>query len=190
VQAAPDAKAIQGEKPWNLSQALRRSLEYQRQLLSMEQKRRMEMKETRGDMIIIASDGRLDESGPPSVAVLLYDPRDGQKLAIWAVAHPELVEYWTSWGCHYIAAVEQAAVLAGIMHFAQRLRGRDIIWFEDNSVVLAGLVKGTSMNPELDRGAATGHLLLSQIQARVWFEYIETKSKWSDGASRELDKHK
>ena len=38
----------------------------------------------------------------------------------------------------------------------------------------------------LDAGAATIHLLLAALGARAWFEYVESDSNWSDGASRSL----
>ena len=58
--------------------------------------------------------------------------------------------------------------------------------FEDNSAALSGLVKGFSGHPMLDAGAATIHLLLVALGARAWFEYVESDSNWSDGASRLL----
>ena len=52
--------------------------------------------------------------------------------------------------------------------------------------MLSGLVKGASGHAMLDAGAATIHLLLASLGARALFEYIESDSNWSDGASRSL----
>ena len=60
-------------------------------------------------------------------------------------------------------------------------------WFEDNAVVLSGLAKGASHGEELDRGNAAAHLMLAELRARCWFEYIESKSNWADGAGRLLE---
>ena len=38
----------------------------------------------------------------------------------------------------------------------------------------------------LGAGTATIHLLLASLGARAWFEYFESDSNWSDGASRLL----
>ena len=38
----------------------------------------------------------------------------------------------------------------------------------------------------LDAGTATIHLLLASLEARAWFEYVESDANWSDGASRLL----
>ena len=126
-----------------------------------------------------------DDASPPSIAALLFDPATGQKVAIAAVVPPELLEAWGN-SEHCIALVEQAALILGIIRFRDVLRGRSLLWFEDNSAVLSGLVKGSSGHPLLDAGAATIHLLLAALEARAWFEYVESDSNWSDGASRLL----
>ena len=82
--------------------------------------------------------------------------------------------------------MEQAAFILGIIRFRNILKGRSLLWFEDTSAVLSGLVKGSSGHPMLDAGAATIHLLLAALEARAWFEYVESDSNWSDGASRLL----
>ena len=87
---------------------------------------------------------------------------------------------------HCIALVEQAALILGIVQFRDTIKGRYLLWFEGNSAVLSGLMKGTSGHAMLDAGAATIHLLLASLEARAWFEYVESDSNWSDGASRSL----
>ena len=74
------------------------------------------------------------------------------------------------------------------MKFQHVIRGRSLLWFEDNSAVLSGLIKGSSGHPMLDAGAAAIHLLLAALGARAWFEYVESDANWSDGASRLLTK--
>ena len=80
--------------------------------------------------------------------------------------------------------MEQSAVLLGLCTHPEIFYGRDFIWFEDNSVVLSGLAKGASGEEDLDAGVACTHLLLAQLR---WWEYVESDSNWSDGASRLLD---
>ena len=80
--------------------------------------------------------------------------------------------------------VEQAAVMMGIIEARQVLAGRDVIWYEDNSVVLSGLVKGANGQAGLDQGSSCIHLALAMLRTRVWWEYIESKANWSDEASR------
>ena len=65
-------------------------------------------------------------------------------------------------------------------------KGRDIVWYIDNVSTLSALVKGGSKAPDVDRAAAVVSLVAQMCNARVWFEYIESKSNWSDGLSRLL----
>jgi len=171
--------------PWNLSHTLRRALEYLLDTMKVVRPRVVPLHSDPTPPLIIASDGRQDDTSPPSIAALLFDPATGQKVAIAAVIPPELLEAWGN-SEHCIALVEQAALILGIIRFRDILRGRSLLWFEDNSAVLSGLVKGSSGHPLLDAGAATIHLLLAALQARAWFEYVESDANWSDGSSRLL----
>ena len=50
----------------------------------------------------------------------------------------------------------------------QIFKGKDILWFINSSVALAGLTNGVNSGPEMDRGCAAIHLLLAQLQADAW----------------------
>ena len=118
---------------------------------------------------------------------MLVDVELGVRLARVAIIPLELQLQWGAETEFYISLVEQAAVILGLIEFASWFRGRDAYWFEDNSVVLAGMVKGASSGELLDHGAASAHLLIADMRARVWWEYVQSKANWSDGASRELE---
>ena len=64
---------------------------------------------------------------------------------------------------------------------------RDIVWYIDNSVVLASMCKGASKSQAIDHGATALHLILAGLSTRVWWEYVESKANWSDALSRELN---
>ena len=135
--------------------------------------------------LAVASDGRQDESSPPSIAAILFDPVGVNKVAVAAEISAELMTIWGN-SHHCIALVKQAALILGILRFQHILRGRSLLRFEDNSAVLSSLVKGSSGNPMLDAGTAAIHLLLASLEARAWFEYVESDANWSDVASRLL----
>jgi len=61
-----------------------------------------------------------------------------------------------------------------------------VIWFEDNSAMWSGLIRDVSGHPLLDAGAASIHLHLAALEARAWFESVESDADSSDGASRLL----
>jgi hypothetical protein len=174
-------------EPWHLSHSLERSLIFARQLAALPLERHVSIWPARIPTVIIASDGRQDESGPPSVSVLLVDVLFGIRLAWVALLPVELCERWSRSSEHYIALIEQAAVVMGLILAADYIRGRDVIWYEDNSAALSSLIKGASGNSELDCGCAVAHLSMALLRARVWFEYIESQANWADGASRLLE---
>ena len=171
-------------QPWNLSHTLKRAFGYLLDTMEVARPRTVLLHGDTLPPLVIAPDGRQcqDELSPPSIAALLFDPGNNRKVAIAAETPPELMMTWGD-SEHCMALVEQAALILGI-RFRGILRGRSLLWFEDNSAVLSGLVKGSSGHPMLDAGTATIHLLLAALEARAWFEYVESDSNWSDGASR------
>ncbi len=86
----------------------------------------------------------------------------------------------------YIAQVEQAAIVMMLIGHPQMLLGRDVFWYVENTVALSAVVKGSSSDPDLARAAAAIHLAMALAGTRVWFEYVESDSNWSDEPSRSL----
>ena len=73
--------------------------------------------------LVIASDRRQDEASPPSIAALLFEPSNSQKIVIAAVIPLDLMKAWGDSG-HCVALVEQAALILGIIRFRDVIRGR------------------------------------------------------------------
>ena len=135
--------------------------------------------------LVVASDGRLDESAPASIATSVVDPETGSRRALLAAIPDDLIQRW-SVKSQYIAHVEQAAVVMGVLHADNWFQDRDAIWLLDNTVALSAMIKGSSAEPDLARAAASLHLVLAHQRSRVWFEYIESDSNWADEPSRAL----
>ena len=135
--------------------------------------------------LYVASDARLDESAPPSLAVLIYDPEDRSRTGFCSVLPVALRQRW-SVQQQYIALVELAAPVTAVFWCKKQFKNRDIVWFIDNSAALSCLVKGGSSSEDMDRGTSAVHLALAEMRARVWWEYVESKANWSDTASRLL----
>ena len=53
--------------------------------------------------------------------------------------------------------------------------------------MLAGMVRGASGNPVVDRMATAVALMCAFLQCRIWYEYVESKANWADGPSRLLE---
>ena len=155
-------------------------------LQTLNLKREFHLSRSNFPPLVIASDGRLDESAPASVATLIFDPLTKVKVGLVAYIPLELCARWHGQGDQYIVQVEQAAVVGTLLAVPDMFRGRDFLWFEDSSVVLVSLAKGSSKTAEIDAGTTVVHLCLAQMGARGWFEYVQSDSNWSDSASRKL----
>ena len=51
---------------------------------------------------------------------------------------------------------------------------------------MASFVKGASSNPDLERVVGLFWMLAWHLDIRVWFEWVDSGSNWSDGVSRLL----
>ena len=172
--------------PFSLSRTLRRSLQFMEGLLQVLPPRRVPLGMATTKPLVIASDGRQDSKGPPSISAVIIDIENGVRKAFVAVCPGALCARWeTSDQC--IALVEQAAIVMGLLAAPAMFIGRDVYWFEDNASVLAGVIKCSSREAELDAGLASIHTILAALQTRVWFEWVESKANWADGSSRLLE---
>eukprot|EP00971_Amphidinium_carterae_P337842 6474885-Amphidinium_carterae.1 len=48
------------------------------------------------------------------------------------------------------------------------------------------MVRGCAREPILDRSVSLAHLLCAKHSIQMWFEFVDSKSNWSDGISRAL----
>ena len=67
---------------------------------------------------------------------------------------------------------------------ADRLKGRNVIWFVDNTNALFSVVKGNSGCAVLRKLVAQFWILSFRLGAMCWLEYVDSKANWSDGISR------
>jgi hypothetical protein len=84
----------------------------------------------------------------------------------------------------YIAQLELLMVLAGVL-MTPGLRGQSGLWFIDNVAALMALVRGRSASDDLDRIAEQIHGAMFATGTAMYFEWVESKSNWSDGISRD-----
>ena len=171
-------------EPWTLSGNLRRALLFLKVLEELAPPRICTVWNTCTPPLVIASDGRVDDDMPPTAGVCVMDVTTNTRLAWWMVVEPELLARWESRHC--IMEVEAVPIVALLAVLPAVLAGRDAIWFVDNAAVLSAMIKGGSRCEDVDRAAGVVALICAQIQARVWFEYVESKSNWADGVSRLL----
>ena len=56
----------------------------------------------------------------------------------------------------------------------------------DNTTALYAAVKGGATDPAVDRAVAFTHFLAFRAGVDIWWEYVDSKSNWADGVSRDL----
>ena len=59
-----------------------------------------------------------------------------------------------------------------------------MVWYIDNTSAMASFVKGASKSEQLERIVGLFWMLAWHLDIQVWFEWVDSDSNWSDGASR------
>ncbi len=59
-------------------------------------------------------------------------------------------------------------------------------WYVDNTVAISGVVKGTSREYTNRLIIAWFWILAFRLDIRIWLEYVDSDSNWSDGISRDF----
>ncbi len=129
------------------------------------------------------TDGAVEEAG---VTVGAFLAGGGMPPEAWGqTVPPEVVKTWSRGVAgHVVGQAEIAPVLASLVHWKDRLRGRRILVFLDNDSSRISLVKGYSESPPSahlieEIGAAE-----TELDAHLWFARVPTASNPADGPSR------
>ena len=89
-------------------------------------------------------------------------------------------------GANPIAICEAAMVPLVLFLCKDRIQNRQVLFFLDNSVALFSMVKGTSNQPWVARCTHVMGFVCLQVNSNTWFEFVDSKSNWSDSVSRKL----
>ena len=86
-----------------------------------------------------------------------------------------------------IGQVELVGALVPYLSLSERLRGRRVLhWIDNSSAVAAACkAKGYSGAPDSARIVHAMHATLAGLGVRAWFEYVRTDANVSDKPSRE-----
>ena len=86
----------------------------------------------------------------------------------------------------HISQVEALACCLVPFNFPDLLKGKDVLWFIDNTSALKGVIGGHSSIADSARICSAFHLLMQKLDARVWAEHVESAANIADEPSREL----
>ena len=84
----------------------------------------------------------------------------------------------------HIAQLELSMVLYALTSPAAAFRGCRGVWYIDTVAALMALIRGRSDAPDLERLAPLIHIALFSLRAWVFWEWVPSKSNWSDSISR------
>ena len=108
---------------------------------------------------------------------------DADYLAAWGLSLKARQE-----GAQPIAFCEAAMVPLAFIRWGNRLRGRNVVWYVDNTPAVSSFVKGTSSNERLEKIVGSLWIMAYHLNINIYFEWFDSKSNWSDGISRGFGK--
>ena len=85
-------------------------------------------------------------------------------------------------------ACEAATLPLALMRHGHKWQPRQAFWFVDNTVALHSFIKGAANDATLERCINLFYFVTYKYDISIWFEYVESKSNWADGISRDLCK--
>ena len=123
-----------------------------------------------------------DEGGRARVGALVVEPGRPAQALVYDV--PDSVR--EEWGPQR-TIINQAELYAAplLACSAPRvLRGRDVIWFIDNTSAETALIKASSPTESMCRPALYAQAALAALRTRVWYEHIPSADNPADVLSR------
>ena len=133
----------------------------------------------------VASDAALETPGQGSGGFLIvwFNELSQLREAFVADIPPAIYTLWSP-GDRKIAQLELIMVLYGLVARPDQFRHRRGIWFIDNTAALMALIRGRSDSRDLEHMSQMIHLILYALDCWIYWEWIPSKSNWSDSISR------
>lgn len=132
----------------------------------------------------VASDAALEapREGSGGLLVVWHGLPEGREAFV-AHIEPKLYDLWGP-GDKKIAQLEMMMVLYGLLARPSSFRHRRGLWFIDNVAALMCLIRGRSDNGDLEKISNMIHIALFALRCWCFWEWIPSKSNWSDAISR------
>ena len=166
----------------SLTPEILRSFSFISDFLSLRPQRCYPLDISTAPRFIIASDAAQDEPRQGSAGALLLFP-SGFRAALVLRVDSRMFDLWDSHSAK-IAQLELCVIVMTIASMASKLRGHHCLWFVDNIASLMSLIRGRSSTLELDAMTGIVHAMLCGLQCMIYWEWVASADKWSDGVSR------
>jgi hypothetical protein len=181
-------------EPWTLSHTMERALDLVEMLIEVKPQRHVRITRVVAPSLVVASDAQVECSDWPGGGTLVHDPLTGvrvgrylqfqaEMLSVWGLCFQDIVD-----GKQPIALCEAAMLPLTLLAMPELFRGRDVIWYVDNTSAMAAFVKGASKNEHLERIVIVFWFCAFHLDSRIWIEWVDSGANWSDGLSREFER--
>jgi hypothetical protein len=120
-----------------------------------------------------------------TLGYVMYDPTDGALETGQGVPDEQTVRYLLGFQRRtYIAYLEALAAITPYNMYAERMAGRRVMHFIDNTVALSALVHGYVAKEDLARLVNAFHAMSAGMTARTYMDYVPSKANIADLPSR------
>eukprot|EP00434_Breviolum_minutum_P039847 symbB.v1.2.035390.t1/scaffold4753.1/size44016/3 len=165
----------------NLSESDIRTLHLLQAMVSISLPRDVHVRSDAPPPVVIYSDASF-EDGVLRLGWVIFD---GTAVPVGrsCVVPPAVLESWLERRQQISPGETICGLLVPIVH-PEVLRSRDVLWFIDNECAVSSLIKASSPQSDIHLIAQFSQAAYHALQARVWFEWIDSASNPSDGLSR------
>ena len=179
-------KNRQQERLGQLTPALRASFQLLQDLFKLQPRREFRLCTGKVHRILVASDASYEAGLGKAGFLIVSDPGSPKEVrkGFEVLIPNELYEMWGDQHT-YISQLELMVVITVMIQCAPLVRNSRGVWFIDNVAALMALVNGRSNTDSLDQMALLGHLASFALGANSFYEWVGSKSNWSDEISRE-----
>ena len=178
-------KERQYERGTKLTEPIAMCFEVVEAVLQSRPKRLFQVLPSNPQRFCIASDAALEapRQGTGGFVMDWFNLQEEHREAFVADIPDAIYDLWSP-GDKKIAQLELLMVLYGLLARPDSFRHRRGIWFIDNTAALMALIRGRSDSSDLERMASMIHTALYSLECWIYWEWIPSKSNWSDAISR------
>eukprot|EP00434_Breviolum_minutum_P029334 symbB.v1.2.025947.t1/scaffold2554.1/size89898/9 len=178
-------KERQYERGTKLTEPIAMCFEVVEAVLQSRPKRLFQVLPSNPQRFCIASDAALEapRQGTGGFVMVWFNLQEEHREAFVADIPDAIYDLWSP-GDKKIAQLELLMVLYGLLARPDSFRHRRGIWFIDNTTALMALIRGRSDSSDLERMASMIHAALYSLECWIYWEWIPSKSNWSDAISR------
>jgi len=175
------------EATWEVTPRLADAFALLSDIFKMKPVREYTLFERKTHRVLMASDASYEAGVGKAGFLIISDPGKPTEERVGVVvdinALGPLEDLWGQQET-YITQLELLTVIVALVECAGMFRNSRGLFFVDNVSALMAMVKGRSKTETLDTLTRLGHFASFALGASAYYEYVQSKSNWSDEISR------